>query len=250
MAVVNQFSQEIYKTYTAQITKLGTPLQMPDGRLYRFALNGAANVAAARLCQAGAVNVANHANCTIQAANNVGDYLVSITLGATSVAANEYADGYLFVNDAGADTTTEGFLLRIKSHPAASASGTLVVTLYEDSPVVIAMTTNTQVTLYHPDYYATIIHPSPPTAPLAGVTSVAVLANAYYWAQRKGPCCVLTEGTLVQGRSVMPSSTTDGAVTPTIYTEGTPNVEILKSIGEVMALSATTEESLVWLQLE
>jgi len=250
------YSAEIYKTYGTSSgvgnagAKLGTPLDFPDGRRFRMALNGAVALTAGMLVQAAAPPVTNHTNIAVQAAADVGTFVVSVTLGATAVIANEYTDGYLYVNDAGADTTTEGYLYRIKSHPAAAASATLAVTLYEDSPLHIALTTNSEVTLYHSNFYKTIVHPSPPTAALAGVAPTAVAANTYYWCQTRGPAAVITEGTLVQARSCQASSTTDGAVTPMTLTEGTPNTEIAAVVGRVLAVNATTEKSLIQLTLE
>lgn len=244
------FSTEVYKTYTAPVAKLGTFMDFPDGSRFRFLQNGAVALAAARLIQQGAPPVVAHTNIPVAAAQPAGSYTITATMGATAVVANEYADGYVYVNDAGADITTEGYMYRIKSHPAASASGVITLTLYEDSPVKIALTTNSEVSLFHSAGLGTIIHPSPPTALLAGVTRCAVAANAYYWGQTRGPCPILTDGVLVQGRSCMPSSAVDGAVSPLAFTEGVPNVEILAEMGRVWGVNATTEYSLIFLTLE
>lgn len=249
------FNAEIYKTYGTVAgvgvagAKLGTFLDFPDGRRFRLALNGGSNVAAGRLVQS-VVPSSNHVNVACSVAAAAGSYVVTPTLGATAVVADEYKDGYLYVNDAGADTTTEGYLYRIKSHPAAAASATCAFTLYEDSPLKIALTTNSEVSLVHNEFRAVIIHPSPPTADVVGVTTCAVLANEYCWLQTRGPAAVLTEGTIVQARSVVPSSTTDGAVAPLVFTEGTPNTEITAVVGRVISVNATTEESLIRLTLE
>jgi hypothetical protein len=243
------FSTEIFKTYTSPVAKLGTPMEDPHGGRFRFAQNGAVALAAARLVQA-TVPVAAHVGMAVQAAQPAGSYTIAVTMGATAVVANEYADGYVYINDAGADVTTEGYMYRVKSHPAAAASGVLTLTLYEDTPVKIALTTNGKATLVHNRHYGTLIHPSPPTAPVVGVTRCAVPANAYYWAQTKGLCPVLTEGVIVASRSVQPSSTTDGAVAAILWTEGTPNVEIVRPVGYVEVVNATTEESLIFLTID
>lgn len=248
------YSAEIYKTYgtTAGVgtagAKLGTPLDFPDGRRFRLALNGAVALTAGMVAQS-VVPSANHVNIAVQAAADVNTFVVSVTLGATAVVANEYTDGYLYVNDAGADTTTEGYLYRIKSHPAAAASGTLAVTLYEDSPLHIALTTNSEVTLIHNRYRAVIVMPTTPTAEVIGVAPTAVPANAYFWVQTRGPAAVITSGTLVQARSAMAGGAS-GAVTPWILTEATPNTELQKAIGLVISVNATTEKSLIQLLLE
>lgn len=249
------YNAEIYKTYGTVAgvgiagAKLGSTMDFPDGRRFRLALNGGSNVAAGRMVQS-VVPSSNHVNIACSVAAAAGTYVVTPTLGATAVTANEYADGYLYVNDAGADTTTEGYLYRIKSHPAAAGSATCAITLYEDSPLKIALTTNSEVSLIHNQYRATIIHPSPPTANVVGVTCCAVLANEYHWLQVRGPAVVLTEGTIAQAKSVVPSSTTDGAVAALVFTEGTPNTEITAVVGRVISVNASTEESLIQLTLE
>ena len=238
------FSTEIYKSYTTAVSKLGTLMDAPDGGRFRFALNGSVALAAGRVVQA-MVPIAAHLSCAVQAAAPAGAYTVSLTLGAAAVVANEYADGYLNINDGGADVTTEGYLYRIKSHPAAGSGGVLVVTLYEDCPVRIALTTNSKGSLYHNPFYGTIIHPSPPTSRVVGVTRCAVPANNYYWAQTKGPASVLTEGALLLGDQVVASATLDGAVAPSAAAETDG-----PHLGQPMQVNLTTEESLVYLTIE
>ena len=101
----------------------------------------------------------------------------------------------------------------------------------------------TATVLHHP-YRKVIVHPSPQTAQLVGVTVAAVAANAYCWLQYSGPCAVLTQGTLVIGDSCVPSATVDGAVMPSaaFETDG-------PMVGHVMAVNADTEYSPIWLGL-
>lgn len=249
MARVASFSANVKTTHTEARHKLGTLKEFPDGSMFRYALNGAVAQVAGRVVQS-VVPTSAHVNIAVQAAAAVGDRTVNVTLGATAVVADEYADGYLYVNDAGADTTTEGYTYRIKSHPANAGSSTLAVTLYDDSPVLIALTTNSEVSLIHNKFAKVIIQPSPPTAQPVGVAPVAVAANAYFWCQTKGPCAVLTDGTIAQGKHVMCSDSVDGAVETWNITEGTPNVEISFPVGQVISVNATTEESLIDLRFE
>lgn len=248
-ALATSYSEEIYKTYSTPKHRLGTLLEFPDGRRFRFTLNGAAIINQARLVQS-VVPVAAAVNIAVQAAAAVGALVINVTLGATAVVANQYKDGYIYINDAGSDTTTEGYMYRIKSHLANAGSATLALNLYEDSPVKVALTTNSEATLHHNPYYATIIHPSPPTGLTVGVTPTNIPANAYYWCQTKGLCPVLTDGTLVQARTAMPSGSVDGAVSPLTLTEATPNTELQYAVGLVASVNATTEQSLIRLNLD
>ena len=245
MARVASFSSRVKTTLTTSdnLTKLGTLREFPDGSLFRFALNGAGALTAGTMVQS-VVPTSNHNNLACAVAV-VGATSITVTLGATAVTANEYQDGYIYINDAGADTTTEGYLYRIASHPAADASATLAVTLYNDTPVHIALTTNSEATLTRNPFRNVIIHASPPTAEPLGIAPIAVAANTYFWCQTKGPAAVLTQGTLVIGDFCVPSATVDGAVMPSaaVETDGPP-------VGKVMSVNADGEKSLVRLMLE
>jgi hypothetical protein len=248
MAVVRQFSSEIHKTYTAQPgAPLGAIMEFPDGRRFRLCRNGGVALVAGRMVQS-KVPLSTHTNLACAAAN-AGTFKITVTLGAAAVAADDYKDGYIYINDAGADVTTEGYVYRIKSHPAAAASATLEVTLYEDSPIKIALTTNSEATLHYNPYSQVIIHPSPPTAPVVGVAPVAVAIGEYFWVQDRGPCAVITDGTVVIAQEVMPSDGVDGAVEAWGLTEGTPNVAITPPCGVVLHVNATGEESLIDLRI-
>ncbi len=244
MARVASFAADVFTPHTDQKVKLGTRREMPDGRVFRYAQLGASNVAAARVVQS-VVPSSNHVNVAVAAAVAAGAVKITLTLGATAVVANEYADGYLYINDAGADVTTEGYLYRIASHPAADASAACEFTLYNDSPVVIALTTNSEASLHHNPFRKVIIHPSPPTAQALGICPVAVTANQYFWLQTRGPAAVLTQGTLVAGDFCAPSATVDGAVMPSAAFETDGPL-----VGLVMSVNADGEESLVDLRLE
>lgn len=244
MARVSSFTANVKtESSTDPITKLGTLREFPDGSKFRYTKNGAVALVAGRLVQS-VVPTANHLNIAC-AATAAGATSVTVTLGATAVTANEYADGYIFINDAGADTSTEGYTYRIKEHPAADASATLALTLYNDSPVIIALTANSEATLVHNPFRNVIIHPSPPTSMVVGVAPRAIDANEYFWLQTAGPCAVLTSGTLVAGDFCVPGATVDGSVMPSaaVETDGPP-------VGRVMTVNADTEESLIYLTLD
>lgn len=236
------YTDQIYKTYSSPKHRLGSKLEFPDGRRFRFALNGAVALSPARLVQM-PVPAANHLNQAVAAAAAVGATRVSVTLGATAAARDLYKDGYLYINDA----TGEGHMYRIKGHDLIGSGGTGWINLYEDSPILIALTTSSEYTLIRNPYAQVIIHPSPPTALPVGVTVCDVAANAYCWLQVAGPATILTNGTIAIGKSVMPSDAVDGSVEALNFTEGTPNTEIAAVVGKVIAVNADTEQSLVML---
>lgn len=235
------YTEEIYKTYSTPKHRLGAKLEFPDGRMFRFALAGAVALAPGKLHQM-PVPAANHTDIAVAAAAAIGATRVSVTLGATAAAENLYKDGYLLVND----DTGEGHYYRIKSHLLIGSGGTGWINLYEDSPIKVALVNgSTTVTLVRNPFAQVIIHPSPPTAKIAGVTLVNVSANAYCWLQTRGPCAVLTNGTLVAGDHAVPSTAVDGSVMPSaaFETDG-------PSVGKVITVNADTEYSLIDLYIE
>jgi hypothetical protein len=173
---------------------------------YRYGQAGAVNIALGVLCQSPVPAVAQH-DLVPLASYAVGTKVVGLTIGAANIAANEYAGGWLHVNDG----TGQGQCLRILSHPAALAGATCLFTLID--PITTAFdVANTLCALTANPYDGAIIHPSPPTAKLVGVPVVAINANLYGWFKTRGPAAVLTDGTLYIYQQVRPSATVDGAV--------------------------------------
>jgi hypothetical protein len=198
------YAQGLFEQSSEQKHALGTIRTLNDGRKFVYAKAGAVDLANGKIVQAPAP-VANHTNRAVAAAS-VGDRQVTVTLGATAVAANAYKDGYLLIN-AGAGA---GYAYKIKSHPSANASANLTVTLYDKLKEALSGTTS-KATLVYCSYNGTIIHPSPPTAKLVGVPVIDVTAGYYFWAQCAGPCAVLIQGSATDGTTLGASATVDGA---------------------------------------
>lgn len=198
---------------------LGHRLILPDGRGYRFALNDGTAEVAGRLYQMVAP-VADHLNVAADVARAIGATVISATLGATAAAVDIYAEGVVHVNDA----TGEGYTYRIRrantagaAHAAASASAVLTVNLVAGDTVQVALVASTsEVTFTRNRFHAVLIHPSPPTAMLAGVSPGVAAADRFYWSQTQGYAAVLidayTGNNLAVQREVFPSITVDGAV--------------------------------------
>lgn len=217
---------------------LGTKLEYGH-RVFRYAKAGAVALTLGKLMQS-PVPLAGHIN---QAINEpaVGATTISFTpFAATTddVAANALADGFIFVND----ETGEGAMYQIKSHPALTGGAAGTITLVD--PIIVAPVAAATATVLYPPWRNVILHPSPPTAQVVGVTVCNVTANYYCWLQVQGPCAVLTQGTLVIADLCVPSATVDGAVMPSVALETDGPV-----VGHVMAVNADTEYSAIWLDL-
>jgi hypothetical protein len=193
---------------------LGHILITPDKREYRFVLNDGTVEVAANLYQSVAP-VGDHTNIAADVVRAIGATAISATLGATAAAIDIYAEGIVHINDA----VGEGYAYRIKrataaggAHAAVDASGIITVNLEAGETVQVALTTASEASFTRNRFHSVLIHASPPTAGLAGVSPGVAAANRYYWSQTKGFAPVLADGTLLAGLPVQASITTDGAV--------------------------------------
>ena len=234
-------------TFASQTRDAGSWLILPDERAFRYTLNDATAEVAANLYQS-ALPIADHHNVVADVARAVGAVAISATLGATLAAVDLYQEGYVLTNDAAG----EGYLYRIKrartsaeAHAAVAASAVLTANLEPGESVQVALTTSSEVSFNHNRFRVVLIHDSPPTATLVGVSPGVAAASRWYYSQVRGPAPVLTQGTLVIGDFCVPSATTDGSVMPSaaFETDG-------PYVGIVRRVSATTEQSLVDLCIE
>lgn len=194
--------------------ELGTILITPDHREYRYALNDGTAEVAGNLYQSVA-SVANHLNVAADVARAVNAVAVSATLGATAAAIDIYTSGIVHIND----VDGEGYAYRIKrartagaAHAAAGSSAVLTVNLAAGEKVQVALTTSSEMSFTRNRYHAVLIHGSPPTGGIAGVSPGVAAANRFYYSQVKGYASVLASGTLLEGLPVMAGISTDGSV--------------------------------------
>lgn len=204
-------------TDASLLTLVGTRWDLSDGREVMLVRGGDA-IAAGKLYQDAAI-VPNHQNIAVTAytaysANGNVPPQVTVTLGATAATANQYAGGFLVVND----NNGEGQTLRIASHPAASSSASLVVTL-EDAATV-AITAASEVCLIPPHGKDVIIMPTTTTGAVAGVGLYTVAAASYGFVTTKGLTSCLADGAIAVGASLSPSNAVAGAVEVGVLAQG------------------------------
>jgi hypothetical protein len=225
-----------YAESATQLFPLGAKL-VYGNNVYRYVGIGGTAVTAGKLLQQPAV-VSDHANMAATAAVAAGETAISVETGGTDITLNQYANGYLWVND----VNGEGQMLRVKSNPAHdhSADPSIVITCYD--ALATALTTNSQLTLLADPSNDLIVAPAAETGALMGATVIDMTADYYGWAVISGPAALLTVGTLVVGNAAVRSGGTAGGVAP-----ATDNV--LMEVGDVMAVSANTEYSLINMNL-
>lgn len=180
-------------------TLVGTRWDLSDGREVILVKAGDA-VESGKLYQDAAI-VPNHQNIAVAAYtaySNNGNVpaKVTVTLGATAATANQYAGGFVVVNDANG----EGQTLRIASHPAADASATLAITL-EDAPVT-TLTTSSEVCLLPAHGNNVIIQPTTVTGAQVGVALNPIAAGAYGFLVTKGIVSCLAGGAIGVGLGI------------------------------------------------
>lgn len=226
--------------------RLGTRMVLVDGREFRYCQAGAVALVAGSVYQAPAPD-ADHTGLAVDTIAAGATSITGVDLGGTdNPAANYFQDGFLWVDTA----TGIGRAYPIKSSTApASAGATITVTLYE--PLDQAIAAADTVSLVPNSCKAVIVHPSPATGKLAGVAVEAVAAGSYGWLQTKGPCAVLTQGTVVINEEVVDSATVDGAVAAPVLTEAAPNTGYGQHIvGVVLTVEGDGQVSLINLSID
>lgn len=212
---------------STQKLPLGAKARLADGRAFVYGKAGASDLAYGLMAMQAAPS-ANANDEVVAASAAVGDTSISVTFGG-AVTANQYAGGYLWVND----DTGEGQVYTVTKH----AAGTTGVTVYLGEAIRVAVTagSGTVSAIVHP-CQDLIIGAATAGAPV-GVPLVTVTAAYYAWFQVSGPAPVLTSGTVVIGNPVILAAS--GAVAPNTETT------FIAHVGTVLSVNATTEYSLI-----
>jgi hypothetical protein len=202
-------AQNARKVSSTKVHRLGSVAETADGRVYRYASAGASNLVAGNL-QVNAGLVANHTNRTVAATVAAGQTVVSVNLGATAATANQYADGFMTVND----STGEGIQYGVAGNDINAGSAASNVYLQGDEPLVVGLTVSvSEVTLKLNTWASTVLSATGQADQPVGVPNVAVTAAYYYWAQTGGECSVLADAsTMTKGVELTISAATAGAV--------------------------------------
>jgi len=202
-----QISDQDIRTISAEQNgaHLGTVGVTKDGRVYRYAKAGSTELDPGKLT-VNADLVANHTNRTVAAAVSTGSLEVGVSIGGTAATENQYAGGYLTINDAAG----EGIRYLIAGNRKAAGSDTLSVYLAE--PVKVALTTSSEATLKLNNFSGTVISATDQADLPVGVPNVTVTASYFYWSQTGGECSVLADEAVTKGLEVTIGTGVAGAV--------------------------------------
>ena len=121
---------------------------------------------------------------------------MTITLGATAATVNQYAEGYLIIND----VDGEGIAYKIRSHPAADSGATLTIEL--EDPIKVALTTSSQASLTYNPYDNVVISATDQADLPIGIPNIAVTAAYYFWVQTGGVCSAWADEAYAKGAAL------------------------------------------------
>ena len=201
-----EIGQEKLVYTNSQGRVLGTRAILPDGRVFRWALNAAVAIEAGKLVQTAAeVGGSIHVNgLAVVNATVTGVTTITVTMATTPTVANQYADGDMVV-----DTSPGQAMYRIKSHQAADSGADAQFVLYESDEIKNALTSGTSTVGFRRNpYTSVIIAPTTITGAPIGVTPINVPASTaailqYFWLQTWGLCMVNMDQAPVAGKRVI-----------------------------------------------
>lgn len=229
-----------FASSATQLHRLGTRAVDKTGRIFRYALAGAADLVAGNVIQ-GPATVANHLAATAPVVA-LGATSFSFTPGATAGAANLYQGGYL-----GVDTTPgNGYTYVVDSHAAITSSVAFTLTLKPDDPIQVALTASSRIGLMPNIWNGVIQFPvTTATGTVAGVAPAIITTLQYGWLQTWGPCSTLVAGTPALGAKVMTPSTAAGSVA--VMT--TTNLVVAQDVGNMMQVGVDGKNNFVMLRI-
>ena len=216
---------------------LGSVLYYGD-RVFRYGLAGGVALTAGKLVQTAVGTKADHQDLAPTAAVAAGEYAISVETAGTDLTLNQYAGGYLYVNDGAG----EGQCLKIKSNPVHDHSDDPSVVITCHDALATAVATSSKVSLIADPWTAVLVAPAAETGAVMGCPVVDMAASAYGWFQTYGPAAVLTVGTIVLGHNVVRSATVAGGVAPATS-------DLLDIVGTCMLVDVTTDYSLIKLNI-
>lgn len=221
---------EQFNLYTTEQWALGTQLVLQDGRKFRFASAGGTSLVVGDVVQS-AAGIANHIDNTA-VASAIGSISPSVTLGATSVAANLYAEGYAIVNT----TPDGGRVYPINNHATNTGSAALVLNLQPNYSLIAAWTTSSRVSLVQNPYHFLITAPATPSGFPVGVAVSTIQASSvatglFGWVATKGTATAKINGTWVAGNPVVCNGTASVLGPSTVSTQATVGIARSVSTG-------------------
>jgi hypothetical protein len=195
------------------LTAVGSLGADSRGRFYRYVQAGVADLVVGNVLQT-AAQVAAHAQLIPTVAQGVGSKQIVVTLGAAALAENAYCDGLATI-----DTSPGGgYSYGISGHAAVLSGGIATITLRNDDPIQVAISTVSRVTLTPHGCRGVIQSPAAQTGSAIGVAVYPIRAGYFGWVGCLGDFPTLIEGTPGVGLGLAVPGTVPGAAVVTAAT--------------------------------
>ena len=226
-----------YDSNAYQQHPLGALAYSADGRKFRYCKSVAAAVTGD--CYSSAGQDDQFESMAVNAIEPIGETEIAVTNGTTTVAANDFNEGYLMVSS----STGIGQMSRILAHDTGTSGATITYKI-EDA-LKVALSTSSKVSVIKNPFDDIIIQAVTPVAPTAGIACFAIPAGEFGWIQTGGPAACLWDASVsaVDTLGVAGSTTTAGAVR--VAAAGT---EVIGRAMQVVPVSAYVAP--VFLQLD
>lgn len=233
----------ILESSTEKTNSLGAYIETRDGRGFRYCSNGAVATVAGKVYQGTALDATNmQPTGGLTPSANVAIGGTQITISDTiTLTKDQLAGGYMSV----VVTPGQGYTYRVKGNTAVTGAAGCVVTL--EDPLVVAITTASNIIFVAHPYANVVIEPGTPTANIAGVSTFIIAATTatqtyYGWLQTRGACAVLFTGTGVAGKAV-------GSLSGGTSGSAAPAIAATNILGYHMATGISGEYSMIYLTL-
>jgi len=203
-------AHDLFVQSATQQHELGTRFSFSDGRVFHYAGFGGTIAAGKTLIAPASVDT-HHSMAVTTAA--IGSDTLTVTLGATNaVTLDQYKDGYLGLI-AG---TGLGQLFNVKSHPAAAAAATCVITLKDPLRVATATADTKGDLIYCP--FDGVTHSATEESLHVGVSPIAGTSGYFGWIQTWGMCICLSGDTAAEGTLLTADDAAGDVKTQNAYT--------------------------------
>lgn len=217
------YGQELFSSSANPAHQVGAVAQGTDGRIYRYAKAGVADLVVGNVLQT-RVEITALTNVAVRATPAGASYiLITTNAGAGALTANQLAGGYAVVDTA----PGLGYCYKIAGHAAIPATTNGQLDL-DGEVVQVALGTASKLTLCGQPFNGVIQHPAAATGACAGGCVTPILANQYGWVQTGGPGAALCAGTIGTGQ---PATSVGGVGSLTVHTAELNEVAYAMSAG-------------------
>jgi len=235
--IVSLAAADIWSESAYQRHQLGAKGETADGRVFRYAQMGEA-ITYGYMTQSPAIDTAT-ITMSVTSAAAIGAKKIVFTHGATTSAANEYAEGYLTVSYG----TGAGQTLKIASHAAFTSGQTSCEIVLED-PLIVALDTTSRIDICHNPWNGVLMDTSQVTCP-TGAALRSFTSGYYGWLQTRGVVGVQSDNTVAAGYQISNDANDAGKVDVT-----TANAYQVWPIGHAIQAGADTYAHQVFLDID